>query len=438
MTKRKKVLFFTDRIFWPANDGHKVVLTNYCKGLVSEYDCDVHVLSFLEVGQDEQSVLSCPYYISSVSLANKPDKKTIVKNLTAALLKGASGGPIQCALFKSKEVSQQLRDLALKLEPSHVFFDLPRLSPYIDAISDLPCKKVLYMEDSFSVRYERQLNSLNVLNKTGGVAGKYSANFKGGVAKLASSPTLQKFVLGTESTRMRRLELDIPKKYDYVVLVSPVEAERLTAETGFSNIIAVPLGVDCSFYTAGPKPSPRPEVISFLGDMRASANADSLRYIASEILPSIEGVILEVSGNVSDELITEFANNKQVKFLGRVDDTRETLRSSSVFLAPIAYGSGIKTKILEAMAIGVPIVTNSVGNEGIGLINEIDAFVSDDAGVQIAAVQKLLNDRELSSRFVVSARRKAIEVFDWDKSLIKFSALGFTSIRYEKAVNDYV
>lgn len=92
MTKRKKVLFFTDRIFWPANDGHKVVLTNYCKGLVSEYDCDVHVLSFLEAGQDEQSVLSRPDFISSVALANKPDKKTIVKILQRLLQRVFAGG----------------------------------------------------------------------------------------------------------------------------------------------------------------------------------------------------------------------------------------------------------------------------------------------------------------------------------------------------------
>ncbi len=426
MTKRKKVLFFTDRIFWPANDGHKVVLTNYCKGLVSEYDCDVHVLSFLEAGQDEQLVLSRPDFISSVALANKPDKKTIVKNLAAAFAKSVCGGPIQCALFKSKEAAKQLRDLTLELKPSHVFLDLPRLSPYIAAISDLPCKKVLYMEDSFSIRYQRQLNSLNTLNKTGGVAGKYSANFKGGVAKLASNSMLQKFVLGTESARMCRLEHDAPKQFDYVVLVSPVEAERLAAETGNSNIIAVPLGVDCPFYTSGPEPFPRPGVVSFLGDMRASANADSLRYIADEVLPLIgPDVVLEVAGNVRDDLIEEFMSNKQVRFLGRVEDTRAALRSTSVFLAPIAYGTGIKTKILEAMAIGVPIVTNAIGNEGIGLIDSVDAFIADGAAGQAAAVRRLFDDRDLARRLALSARRKAIEVFDWQKSLENFSYLGF-------------
>ena len=166
--------------------------------------------------------------------------------------------------------------------------------------------------------------------------------------------------------------------------------------------------------------------------MRVSANADSLRYIADEVLPRIgKHVVLEVSGSVPTELVNEFANNKQIKFLGRVEDTRATLRSTSVFLAPIAYGTGIKTKILEAMAIGVPVVTNSVGNEGIGLVNGESAFVSDDAEVLAGSVRRLLNDRTLADRIATAARQRAISVFDWERSLEKFSYLGFSRSVHE-------
>lgn len=96
-------------------------------------------------------------------------------------------------------------------------------------------------------------------------------------------------------------------------------------------------------------------------------------------------------------------------------------------MAPIAYGTGIKTKILEAMAIGVPIVTNAIGNEGIGLIDCVDAFVADGATGQAAAVRRLLDDKDLAIRLASSARRKAIEIFDWQKSLENFSYLGFES-----------
>lgn len=433
---RKRVLFFTDRVFWPANDGHKVVLFNYCKGLVDKFGAEVHVLTFLEPEQTTQALSVCPEFIESVTLARKPAKQTVILNLIRALIKGTAGGPMQCSIFRSKGVTNQLRNLVGELEPTHIFFDLPRLSPYVDALREYPCGKVLYMEDTFSLRYQRQLKSLNSLKKAGGVAGKYSANLKGGVAKLASLPVIQKIVLGTEAKRMRKLELVAPQRFDFVVLVSPIERDRLVFDTGASNIVAVPLGVDSSFYAKGPDPTPRPQTLSFLGNMRNSANADSLRYIADEVLPLIGDVILEVSGEVSEDLRQEFEANEKVIFLGRVEDTRETLRSTSVFLAPIAYGTGIKTKILEAMAIGVPIVTNSVGNEGIGLVDGVDALVADNAHEQAAAVRRLMGDRELAIRLADSARRKVVDVFDWKRSLSNFTALGFEPVSTDEGKSD--
>lgn len=432
--EKQKVLFFVDRIFWPANDGHKVVLMNYSKGLVEEYGCEVHVLAFLEAGQSAEAIEQVPSFISGVEIVKKPPKQVIASNLAVSLLSGVKGDPIQCALFRSPEAEAQLRSSVEKIQPTHVFFDLPRLSPFVDCIKDLYCKKVLYMEDAFSVRYARQLKSLDILKKTGGVAGKYSVNFKGGVARLVANPILQKLVLKMESKRMRRLELDAPKIFDYVVLVSPDEVAKLAEDTGIENIVAVPLGVDCSFYMEGPMPQAREGVLSFLGDMRASANADSLRYIADEVLPLIgRDIILEVSGNVRSDLVDEFVGDSRIKFLGRVEDTRETLRSSSVFLAPIAYGTGIKTKILEAMAIGVPVVTNSIGNEGIGLVDGNEAFVSDDPAELAECVRLLMDDSTLAALFVTSARRKAIEAFDWKKSLSNFARLNFLKVDNEEA-----
>ena len=421
----QKVLFFTDRVFWPANDGHKVVLTNYCKGLAEKYGCEVHVLSFLETGQSAELLKDKPEYIADARLVDKPPKKTIAANLVASMLKGAKGGPLQCALFRSRGAMIRLRNAVVELEPDYCFIDLPRLAPFIECVQDHPCKKILYMEDVFSARYDRQLKSIETLKKTGGVAGKYSASFTGGMEKLASNRFLQRAVLKTESKRMRDLELKAPAVFDYVVLVSPVEAGKLAEDALADNVVAIPLGVDCSYYMAGPRPAARRNVVSFLGDMRASANADSLRYIADEVLPLLDSdVVLEVSGTAPNDLIEEFSGNDQIKFLGRVEDTRETLRSSSVFLAPIAYGTGIKTKILEAMAIGMPIVTNSVGNEGIGLVDGEDAFVSDDPIVIADRAILLLRDGKTARRLADGAQRKASSLFDWRRSLDRFCLIG--------------
>ena len=423
----QRVLFLTDRVFWPANDGHKVVLSNYCKSLAEQYGCAVHILTFLEPGQSPESLSTLPSYIASAELMEKPSKIEVMRNILSLLLCGPGDEPAQCCLFKSKIASAQLKAAINRIRPSHVFLDLPRLSPFVGCIKEYPGKKIIYLEDLFSRRYARQSKSLNTLNRTGGVAGKYSVDTSGMLGKIASTKIVEKGVLRFESKRMERLEHDVVKKFDYVVLVSPEEAKELARETGAQNVVAVPLGVDCSFYTSGPHPEEREGVLSFLGDMRSSANADSLRYIVNEVLPLLaDNVVLEVSGTAPNELKQEFNRNSQVRFLGRVEDTREVLRSSQVFLAPIAYGSGIKTKILEAMAIGVPIVTNSIGNEGIGLTDEIDALVDDDREAIARDVTRLLKDRQLAHRLVKSARDKVVRDFDWQKSLATFSRLGFS------------
>lgn len=420
----QKIVFFTDRIFWPANDGHKVVLDNYCKGLAKEYDCDIHVLSFLEPGQVGKDKENPPAYISSVELVDKPPLFNVARNELRSLFRGEQGGPFQCGLFRSKSAADMLYAKVKQLNPTHVFIDLPRLAPFIKDLENLPCIKVLYMEDRFSKRYRRQADSLSTLKKTGGVAGKYSAALGGGLARVSSIKLLEKMLLRAEAKRMSFLEREAPNYFDYVVLVSPGEAKELATEVGADNIVSIPLGVDCSYYMNGPHPPRRANVLSFLGDMRSSANADSLRYIAKKVLPLLDdSVYLEISGTVPDELRREFEDNHRIQFLGRVDDTRISLRSSSVFLAPIAYGTGIKTKILEAMAIGVPVVTNSVGNEGIGLTNGVDAFVSDDAEALASAANRLLDDRALADQFVDLAREKALKEFDWKKSILMFSQL---------------
>lgn len=421
------VLFLTDRIFWPANDGHKVVLSNYCRSLVEEYGCRVHILTFFEPGQSRDSLANPPRYISSVEALDKPSKPRVVRNLLSIMLPGASDEPAQCALFKTKKAAIKIKAAVEKLQPDYIFFDLARLSPFVGCVINYPCKKVLYLEDLFSKRYARQAESLSTLKKTGGAAGKYSAEVSGVVAKICSAKVFEKMLLRFESKRMKRLECDAVHIFDYVILVSPNEAEHLIKETGAQNIVAIPLGIDCSFFTSGAHPAIRSNVLSFLGDMRSSANADSLRFIVNEILPLIKtDVVLEISGTAPTELQDEFRSNKRVRFLGRVEDTRKTLRSSSIFLAPIAYGTGIKTKILEAMAIGVPIITNSIGNEGIGLLDGKDALIGDSKEEIADDVVCLLNDRQLASELARAAQTKAVEEFDWARSLRQFALLGFS------------
>ena len=139
--------------------------------------------------------------------------------------------------------------------------------------------------------------------------------------------------------------------------------------------------------------------------MKVAANADSLIYIIKNILPKLDfEYTLHVVGAVTDDFAEKYGRNNII-FHGRVDDVREVIGGCEIFLSPIVYGTGIKTKILEAMAMGIPVITNSVGAEGIDGLNNVH-FVVRDSADELAASVNEMTGREMTS--MINAARELI------------------------------
>ena len=128
-------------------------------------------------------------------------------------------------------------------------------------------------------------------------------------------------------------------------------------------------------------------------------------------------------GKVPQEVVEEF-RGERVDFTGTVDDLRPYIRQCSVFLAPIAYGSGIKTKILEAMAMGVPVVTNSIGGEGIAATNGVDFFVTDDFDEMAQIVTALNHDKQKAQAVGRAGAAYVQKHHQWKSIMEKFKDVG--------------
>ena len=100
------------------------------------------------------------------------------------------------------------------------------------------------------------------------------------------------------------------------------------------------------------------------------------------------------------------------------------MKRTEVFLSPIAYGTGIKTKIVEAMAMGVPVLTNSVGKEGILAESEKEIVVSDDMKVLASWVDSLLSDPELAARIGNAGQQFSYNYFRWEKVFEVYREMG--------------
>ncbi len=416
----KKLLFITTRLFWPTDSGKKNCLYHYCRGLHERYGYEIYLYSFLEDGQTEALAAQKPDFIHTVRIA----KRITAANKLAQLL-GHSvlcGKSFQSALFYTGKNKRAIKKFAKEVQPDVVFVDMVRLARYRKAVKRLPAKKILAMDELLSMRYRRQL-----LCETGGanVMGKFAQTVPGVFGKLMHSAAVKKYVLRHESKKIAKEEIAFAKRFDAVTFVSEKETEEMNKRLPAAKAKTVRLGVDFQKLSTASAEEKLPRSLGFLGNMNYAPNADTVRYIISEILPRLkQDYVFYVIGPYP-EGFSELCNaSENVKFLGRVEDIPQTLGRCRILLAPIVYGSGIKTKVLESMAMGLPVVTNSVGAEGIDGRDGVHFLCSDDAETIAQNADKLLADPALCEEIGKNAQHLIAEQYTWDKIFASFGEMG--------------
>ncbi len=194
---------------------------------------------------------------------------------------------------------------------------------------------------------------------------------------------------------LRRNELGLMRKVDLTLVVSEYE-RRLLQELVPQAHVQVLSNVHP---VHGSKvPFARRAGLMLLGNFQHEPNVDAARWLIDEILPRLRdrlpGVTLHIVGHAADEALPDCAC-AGVKVHGFVADLEPILREVRLALAPLRYGAGVKGKISMAMSYGVPIVTTSIGAEGMGLINRCDAMIADTAAAFADAIAELYGDEAL-------------------------------------------
>lgn len=415
----KKLLFITTRVFWPANSGRKVSLYYYCKGLHEMFGYDIYLYSFLEADQEkEECMKEKPSFIKEIRFAEKVKKCEILSNLFFKSMLGEKM-PLQCSLMLSRLNEQRIAAYQKKHNFSVIITDMIRTAPYVKLFDKENCTTILDMDDLLSKRYRRTLMSVNSGEN---ILGQYSKFLPSFVNKYIV-PRLKKLILKSEIKRLELAEVKFSEKYDHVVFVSESETKELNKRMHSSKCVTVTLGVDYSYFSEEVSVERKNGYLAFVGNYGYTPNVDSLRIIIDKILPKLKsGTKLLAIGKASRELIDSLKNDNIV-FTGMVDDIRLSAKSCQVFLSPIAYGSGIKTKILEAMAMGLPVVTNTVGAEGISAENGKEIIVTDDYDEMAKIVNQLLTDTEYADSIAKAGKLYVKNNHQWDKVLSGFSSI---------------
>ncbi len=186
-------------------------------------------------------------------------------------------------------------------------------------------------------------------------------------ANLAADP-LTAALRRWEARRWRRYQVLATRWADVTLCVTDQDRRLLEADGG-ARCVTVPLGVDCEQHRPVWRPGNPPRLL-FVGSFEHRPNRSAALFLIDKVWPTIanygESMSLLLVGRGSRELLATRGDTVPgVEALGFVDDLEELYRSSRLFVAPLLEGGGIKIKILEAMARGIPIVTTPIGVEGI-------------------------------------------------------------------------
>ena len=124
-----------------------------------------------------------------------------------------------------------------------------------------------------------------------------------------------------------------------------------------------------------------------------------------------------VGGNPDERIVQACQLQNNIRLLGFVDDLEQCFVDSRVFIAPLRFGSGIKVKVLNSMCRGLPIVTTSVGAEGIAVKNMVHMVIADTVEGYFDGIIQLMNDVALWNKIEENSRKIVIEKYTWKKVL---------------------
>lgn len=152
-----------------------------------------------------------------------------------------------------------------------------------------------------------------------------------------------------------------------------------------------------------------PNTLLFVGSFRHEPNVEALRWMVSEVLPRITAMKPEaqlvIVGSEPPSSLSFLVNRPNIRFTGYVEDVRGPLACYAVFVCPVRSGSGVRVKLLEAFASGIPAVSTSIGAEGLASAGSDICEIADSPDEFAKAAIRLLDDAQYSDDLAAHARR---------------------------------
>ena len=245
----------------------------------------------------------------------------------------------------------------------------------------------------------------------------------------------QRLLLYIKLRNVRGLERAILRKTPYNIFISLNDAQQVVGRNGRACVI--PNGVDLDFWRRGANQR-QPNHLLLTGVMSYAPNHDAAVFLISRILPQLRkrGLVVKViiaGKSPLPELLALAQRWPEVTVTGYVEDIRFYYEQAGIFVAPLRFASGMQNKLLEAMAMELPVVTTRVAASGLRLREngELPLLIAEDEEAFGQRIQQLLENPVQSSELAGRGRRYVEQHFDWQRGAEEFDKL------FQKAVSQW-
>ena len=374
------ILFLTYDVPWPLDAGGKVRAYNLIKILSKRH----RVTLFTFFRREEQ--LQHLKHLTDICHKIIPVKRNTLYDIHTWAFSLAK--PFPAALYYHPAVARLLLDTMTIHRYDAVHFESFYTSPYIDLIRNIPT--IMGTENIEWRVYDEFVN--------------------------ARVPSFLHIPASWEIARLRSFEKYTWKTAHVCLAVSRQNADEIK-EVVHQYVPVIANGIDIDTFAY--KHNPSTNTILFVGNYSYIQNTDSVQWIVEHVVPHISSTAtfcIAGKNPTADikKLNGQVVRHVTVRVAANVPDIRDVYASSAILLAPIRVGSGTQFKMLEAMACGVPVVTNTKGIEGIPAVHEKEVLISDTEEDMAYSVDTLLGSREQRMNIALSARAMIERRFTWD------------------------
>ena len=400
-----RILFLCLRCPYPPQRGDRIRSYNFIKQLSKRHG--ITLVFFAESESDIEAVKHLQPFCERVEWVKFSPSFASINTAIHCL----SRIPLQVHYWYSPQMQRKINQLLAEENFQLIHAQLFRMGQYV--IKTEGIAKVLDLCDSLALNLSRR-------------------------AELDCTP--KRFLVKLEEKRVRRYEVEIMKAFDSGTVVAHFDRDYLLNQDNSLNLSVVPMGVDLKYFqplkvnndsnrgdvtkkqnmtltVQEDFADDRSKNLLFTGTMNYFPNSDAVIYFCNNVFPLIQkrypDATFYIVGNYPTEQIRRLSDQKGVVVTGYVPDIRPYFEKASVFVAPLRAGSGIQTKNLEAMAMGIPVVTTSIGAMGLEAETDTELLIADTPETFAERVIHLIENPDIRRNLADAGRKRVEASYDW-------------------------